>query len=269
MIGLANRIGVRLGARAAASLPGIDAARRRRSPATRCGSTIPRLVRDAGTEPPLRRRRSAARSGARSINRADARPATTAGAIARDVAVHHVCGPRNVDECAATLAAQRAAGDALAYELVGTSRTCTELLARATLAVCRAGAGTVAELTAAGVPAVLVPLPGLAERPPGPQRADARAEPARRWSCATRSATRRGSTRSSRELLARARAARARWAAAARALARPDAAARLADLVEEHAACRLTNRSRVRTPRRSTSTSAAHGPHRRRRRRRG
>ena len=31
---------------------------------------------------------------------------------------------------------------------------------RAALAVCRAGAGTVAELTVAGVPAVLVPLPG-------------------------------------------------------------------------------------------------------------
>jgi UDP-N-acetylglucosamine--N-acetylmuramyl-(pentapeptide) pyrophosphoryl-undecaprenol N-acetylglucosamine transferase len=35
-----------------------------------------------------------------------------------------------------------------------------DLLARATLAVCRAGAGTIAELTVAGVPAVLVPLPG-------------------------------------------------------------------------------------------------------------
>ena len=35
-----------------------------------------------------------------------------------------------------------------------------ELYAAATIAVCRAGATTVAELAAAGVPSVLVPLPG-------------------------------------------------------------------------------------------------------------
>ena len=54
----------------------------------------------------------------------------------------------------------RRTGDALAYELVGYEPHMHRLFERAQVAVCRAGAGTVAELTAAGLPAVLVPLPG-------------------------------------------------------------------------------------------------------------
>ena len=60
----------------------------------------------------------------------------------------------------AALADLRRAGDALAYELVGYEPHMQALLGRASVAVCRAGAGTVAELTAAGLPSVLVPLPG-------------------------------------------------------------------------------------------------------------
>ena len=89
-----------------------------------------------------------------------------------------------------------------------------------------------AELTAVGVPAVLVPLPGAPSDHQTAQRGDARAAGAAVMvpdaeldaarldrPCSTRcSPTRRGSSAMS---------------AAARALGRPDAAARLADLVEE------------------------------------
>jgi UDP-N-acetylglucosamine--N-acetylmuramyl-(pentapeptide) pyrophosphoryl-undecaprenol N-acetylglucosamine transferase len=77
-----------------------------------------------------------------------------------DVAVHHVCGTRNHDDCAAALARLRRAGDRLDYTLVAYEHHMDDLYARTALAVCRAGAVTVAELAVAGVPAVLVPLPG-------------------------------------------------------------------------------------------------------------
>jgi UDP-N-acetylglucosamine--N-acetylmuramyl-(pentapeptide) pyrophosphoryl-undecaprenol N-acetylglucosamine transferase len=44
-----------------------------------------------------------------------------------------------------------------------------EVYSAADLVVCRAGAMTVAELAVAGVPSVLVPLPGSARRPPDGQ----------------------------------------------------------------------------------------------------
>jgi len=105
------------------------------------------------------------------------------------------------------------------------------LYARTTLAVCRAGAITVAELAAAGVPAVLVPLPGA----PGDHQArnadalvgagaavvvpDAECDAARLDA-------------ELRELLADPGRLEV-MSANARTLGRPDAAARLADLVEE------------------------------------
>ncbi len=54
----------------------------------------------------------------------------------------------------------RRAGDRLDYTLVGYEHDMGDVYARTALAVCRAGAVTVAELAVAGVPAVLVPLPG-------------------------------------------------------------------------------------------------------------
>ena len=76
-----------------------------------------------------------------------------------DVTVHHVTGARDYEECSTTLAAQRAAGDALSYSLVPFEEHMEVLYAEATLVVCRAG-GMTAELTAVGMPSVLVPLPG-------------------------------------------------------------------------------------------------------------
>jgi UDP-N-acetylglucosamine--N-acetylmuramyl-(pentapeptide) pyrophosphoryl-undecaprenol N-acetylglucosamine transferase len=107
------------------------------------------------------------------------------------------------------------------------------LLAAAAVAVQRAGASTVSELTAVGLPAILVPLPGA----PG----DHQGANARRLAAAGAAVV-----IPDRELDARRLAveldrliaddpAREAMAAAARRLARPDAAAAVAALAEEHA----------------------------------
>jgi UDP-N-acetylglucosamine--N-acetylmuramyl-(pentapeptide) pyrophosphoryl-undecaprenol N-acetylglucosamine transferase len=228
--GLANRIGVRLGAHRAASLPGptLGNARLTGNPVR---SSIAAIVRQPPRDPALLAVFGGAQ-GARTINRA------VIGCYDRwrdrsDVTVRHVCGPRNEIECSAALDAQRREGDALAYELVPYEPHMETLLARASLAVCRAGAGTIAELTVAGVPAVLVPLPGS----PGDHQVrnartleqagaavvvlDEDCDPPRLDKVVS-------------ELLAEPDRLD-RMSDAARGLGRPDAAARLADLVEEHA----------------------------------
>jgi UDP-N-acetylglucosamine--N-acetylmuramyl-(pentapeptide) pyrophosphoryl-undecaprenol N-acetylglucosamine transferase len=226
--GLANRVAVRMGAHAAVSLPGTP-------------------LRDAVlTGNPVREKVAAVRRdpdpacplvsvfggslGAGRLNDA------ALGLYDRwrdraDVAVHHVTGPRNYEECSARLAAARRPSDKLQYELVGYEDHMERLYARTTLAVCRAGAITVAELAAAGVPAVLVPLPGA----PGDHQArnadalvsagaavvvpDAECEAGRL-------------DVELRTILADPARIEA-MSANARTLGRPDAAARLADLVEE------------------------------------
>jgi UDP-N-acetylglucosamine--N-acetylmuramyl-(pentapeptide) pyrophosphoryl-undecaprenol N-acetylglucosamine transferase len=228
--GLANRIGVRLGARAATSLPDTPL-----PGATLTGNpvraSIAAIVRSPSHDPQLLGVFGGAQ-GARTINRA------ALGCYDRwrgrsDLAVHHVCGPRNLDECELELNARRKGNDALRYELVGYDEHMDALFARITLAVCRAGAGTVAELTAAGVPAVLVPLPGapsdhqtrnaqtLERAGAAVMLADAECDPARLDALVTK-------------LLADPEHLEA-MGHAARALGRPDAAQRVADLVEEHA----------------------------------
>ncbi len=121
----------------------------------------------------------------------------------------------------------------MAYELVPYEPHMESLLARATLAVCRAGAGTIAELTVAGVPSVLVPLPGS----PG----DHQVRNARTLEQAGAAvvvlddecgAARLDAVVS--KLLGEPNRL-TEMGAAAKGLGRPDAAARLADLVEEHA----------------------------------
>jgi UDP-N-acetylglucosamine--N-acetylmuramyl-(pentapeptide) pyrophosphoryl-undecaprenol N-acetylglucosamine transferase len=154
--GLANRIGVRLGARPAVSLPAtpLPGAVLTGNPVRQSFRTLTR----APQSPPLVAMFGGA-LGARTVNDA------ALGLYDRwrhrpDVAVHHVTGPRNEEACATALAALRAPDDALDYTLVPYEPRMDDLFARACVAVCRAGAGTIAELTAAGLPAVLVPLPG-------------------------------------------------------------------------------------------------------------
>ena len=228
--GLANRIGVRLGARAAVSLPGTSLRN-----ATLTGnpvrSVIAAIEREAATDPALLAVYGGAQ-GARTINRA-AIGCYDYWRNRRDVSVRHVCGPRNLDECRASLDTQRRDGDALVYELVAYEPHMEVLLARASLAVCRAGAGTVAELTVAGVPAVLVPLPGSPSDHQGRnartlERAgaavvvlDSECEPARLDHVVS--------------VLLGEPERLEQMGKAARGLGRPDAAARVADLVEEYA----------------------------------
>jgi UDP-N-acetylglucosamine--N-acetylmuramyl-(pentapeptide) pyrophosphoryl-undecaprenol N-acetylglucosamine transferase len=228
--GLANRWGVRLGARAAISLPGTPLPN-----ATLTGNPVraefANLERKAETAPALVGVFGGAQ-GARTINQA------TVGCYDRwrrrsDLAVRHVCGPRNYDAVAAELEAIRRPDDALEYALVAYEEHMNDLYTRAALAVCRSGAGTIAELTAAGLPAVLVPLPGApsdhqTRNAQTLERAgaavllpDADCDPRRLDATVT-------------ELL-RAPARLQRMSKAARDLGKPDAAQRVADLVEEHA----------------------------------
>ena len=97
--------------------------------------------------------------------------------------------------------------------------------------IARAGASTVAELAVAGRPAILVPLPGAID---DHQTANARAlaDAGGAWVIAASRLHAAAGASSSTALLARRRTCwRAPRRAAAR-LGRPDAAARLADLVE-------------------------------------
>ena len=228
--GLANRIGARLGARAAISLPGTPLVG-----ATLTGNpvraSIAGIVRHPDTSPALLAVYGGAQ-GARTINRA-ALGCYDRWRARSDRAVHHVCGPRNLDECRSALDAAREPGDALRYDLVGYEEHMDTLFERIALAVCRAGAGTIAELTAAGIPAVLVPLPGA---PSDHQTRNAqtleRAGAAVMLADADCDAARLDTVVS--ELLD-APDVLVKMGDAARSLGRPDAAARVADLVEEHA----------------------------------
>jgi UDP-N-acetylglucosamine--N-acetylmuramyl-(pentapeptide) pyrophosphoryl-undecaprenol N-acetylglucosamine transferase len=228
--GLANRLGVRLGARPAVSLPDTPL-----PGATLTGNPVraafAHLVREPVHDPSLIAVFGGAQ-GARTVNRA------ALGCFDRwrdrtDLAIRHVCGPRNLDACTAELAAARRAGDTLQYELVGYEERMDLLYARAALAVCRSGAGTIAELTAVGVPAILVPLPGA---PSDHQTRNA--QTLERAGAAVMLADESCDALHLADAVAALLGDPDRLAAmgrAARALGRVDAAARVADLVEEHA----------------------------------
>ncbi len=95
--------------------------------------------------------------GARSVNRA-VRALAERWADRDDVALYHVTGRRDFAEFEDHPPAVREGR--LIYITVEYENRMPELLAAADVAVCRAGASTTAELAVAGLPAVLVPLPG-------------------------------------------------------------------------------------------------------------
>ena len=73
-----------------------------------------------------------------------------------DLAIHHICGAREYDR----LVHEPTPSGALEYRLVGYEEEMAEVLCAADLVVGRAGAMTVAELRVVGVASILVPLPG-------------------------------------------------------------------------------------------------------------
>jgi UDP-N-acetylglucosamine--N-acetylmuramyl-(pentapeptide) pyrophosphoryl-undecaprenol N-acetylglucosamine transferase len=146
-----------------------------------------------------------------------------------DVTIHHVTGTRDYPGCSTRLAAQRTASDRLSYSLVPFEEHMEVVYAKATLVVSRSG-GMTAELTTVGMPSVLVPLPGA---PGDHQTANADALVAAGAAVKIPDAE-LYPTRLAVELdaLLADPARLAGMGAAARALGRPDATARFADLVE-------------------------------------
>lgn len=228
--GLANRIAVRLGARAAVAMPGTPL-----DGAVVVGNPVRAAVFG------LERRPDPARPlvlvfggslGAGRINEAVLGLAER-WRNRRDIRIRHIAGRRNFEACQAALEVSRRTGDQLEYALVDYEDHMEDWYRQASLAVCRAGAVTVAELAGAGLPAILVPLPRapadhqtrnalvLVESGAGVLLPDAECT----------------SERLGAEIDALLSDADrvAGMAKAALGLARPDAAARLTDLVQETA----------------------------------
>ena len=148
----------------------------------------------------------------------------------KDRSVFHVTGRRNWDDALASGAADIAG---LAYRAVPFENRMDLVYQAADVMVCRAGASTVAELTVTGTPAVLVPLPGA---PGDHQSANARALVDAGAAVALEDGGCDGARLESvldellddpDRLVGMQRAARG--------LGRPDAADRIAELVESHA----------------------------------
>ncbi len=169
--------------------------------------------------------------GSRALNDAVRAAVTGAWAARDDLAVYHVTGRRDW-EALSDLPTLPVGG--LHHRVVPYEDRMDLLLAAADLAVCRAGGTTVAELALVGLPAVLVPLPSA---PRDHQTANAGA-------LVRAGAARLLPERELHRLPAEVEAIVATpgrlesMEAASAGLGRPDAAARVADLIEAEAAGR-------------------------------
>lgn len=164
--GAANRLLARLAAACAVAWPGTDLPRARVT-----GAPLRREIADLGTAPPGR---AAAREklglpldrlvvgafggslGARRLNEAVLDLAKQ-WALRQDVAIYHVTGKRDRDWAADM--SPRIGEDGLVYMQVAYEERMDLLYSAVDVVVCRAGAMTMAELAALGVPAVVVPIP--------------------------------------------------------------------------------------------------------------
>ena len=145
-----------------------------------------------------------------------------------DLHIRHIAGRRDHDEFAARLASGH--GSALGYDLVAYEEDMATVYAAADLVVSRAGATTVAELAAAGVPAVLVPLPGA---PGDHQTANARRLVEAGGAVIVSDAELDGARLAAEvDALLDDPDRLSAMAGAATALARPDAASAVVDLIE-------------------------------------
>lgn len=178
--------------------------------------------------------------GARTINEA------IAGALdlwrdRSDLHIHHIAGHRDYEDLSGRVSAEPAR--ALNYDLVAYEDDMATVYAAADLVVSRAGATTVAELAAVGMPAVLVPLPGA----PG----DHQTANARRLEAAGGAVLVRDGDLDATRLVAEVDTLLEdpdrldSMAGAARSLARPEAAGAVVDLMESCARYPCPNRSEV------------------------
>jgi undecaprenyldiphospho-muramoylpentapeptide beta-N-acetylglucosaminyltransferase len=224
--GLANRIAVRLGARAAVTLPGTPL-----RGAVVTGNPIRPAIAGVVRAPTVPPRIAVVGGslGARSLNQA-ALALYDRWRDRSDLTIHHVTGTRDYQGCSTTLAAQRAPGDRLSYSLVPFEEHMEVVYAEATLVVSRAG-GMTAELTTVGMPSVLVPLPGA---PGDHQTANADALVAAGAAVKVPDAELDAARLAAEVDALLSQPARLEaMSAAARQLGRPDATARFADLVEQ------------------------------------
>ncbi len=151
-----------------------------------------------------------------------------------DLAIRHVVGDRDWDAAAAAPGPSR--DDGLLYQRIRYEDRMDLLLAAADLVVCRSGGTTVAEISVVGCPAVLVPLP-IATR--DHQRANAAALVDAGAAVLLPDAEVDAGRLD--EIVSGLIAAPGRlteMAAAARTVALPEAADRVADLIEAHARVR-------------------------------
>jgi UDP-N-acetylglucosamine--N-acetylmuramyl-(pentapeptide) pyrophosphoryl-undecaprenol N-acetylglucosamine transferase len=80
-----------------------------------------------------------------------------------DVAVRHVVGDRFLDSFLTGTAAERSGERGIMYDVIGYEDQMVQVYAAADLMITRAGASTIAELSTAGMPAVIVPWSGAAD----------------------------------------------------------------------------------------------------------
>lgn len=168
--------------------------------------------------------------GSRRVNEA-VRGLVERWADRRDLAIRHVIGTRDWEQYAANLPVPPAGG--LVYQAIAYEHDMDLLLAAADVVVSRAGGATIAELAIVGLPAVLVPLPIATA-----DHQTANAEALVRVGGGIRVPDAELDTdRLERELrpLVEDPDRRRAMGEQARTIARPDAAASVADLVEETA----------------------------------
>jgi UDP-N-acetylglucosamine--N-acetylmuramyl-(pentapeptide) pyrophosphoryl-undecaprenol N-acetylglucosamine transferase len=150
-----------------------------------------------------------------------------------EMSIYHVTGRRDYEQYAPTGPATAPAGGEMYYRVVPFEERMPDLYRAADLCVCRAGAMTVAELLVAGVPALLVPLPG-APRDHQTRNADVLVSAGAAVLVPDAECDADRLSVEIEKLLGDPDRLRA-MSAAARALGHPDAAARVAELVRSHA----------------------------------
>jgi UDP-N-acetylglucosamine:LPS N-acetylglucosamine transferase len=149
------------------------------------------------------------------------------------MSIYHVAGRRDFTQFAVEESESGGDGSRLAYRVVPFEDRMPDVYQAADVFVCRSGAMTVAELTVAGVPSILVPLPGA---PRDHQTRNAEALVAAGAAILIPDAECDGARlmKEVETLLGDAHRLGA-MSAAARGLGHPDAAAKIAELVRAHA----------------------------------